>query len=147
MRRRIILAAVLIGGCLEAGLNQNQQAPGNGETGVDVGIGDIAIDPGGRYVFYTSGDRLQYADLVTRTHHRVKGLVDAQRFAFGPAGAVSSTPSAGRRPVKLSSSSPTTSARAAPSGRGRWRSASPSRATGSRCCRGSSRPPTAARWW
>ena len=86
MRRRIILAAVLIGGCLEAGLNQNQQAPGNGETGVDVGIGDIAIDPGGRYVFYTSGDRLQYADLVTRTHHRVKGLVDAQRFAFGPAG-------------------------------------------------------------
>jgi hypothetical protein len=84
--RRTVVCAVVIGGCLGAGLNQNQQGPGNGDTGVEVGAGDIAVDPTGRWVFYTAGERLHHVDLAGGTRRQVAGVRKPHRFAFGPTG-------------------------------------------------------------
>ena len=59
------VALVSLSHCVEGGLNQNERTAGNSENGVEVGFGELAIDPTGAYVLSRSEDALVYGDLET----------------------------------------------------------------------------------
>ena len=51
-----LAAAISLSQCVEGGLNQNERAPGDGDEGVNVGFGEIAIDPTGAYFLSRSDE-------------------------------------------------------------------------------------------
>lgn len=62
---RLLLCSTLLVGfaCLEGGANQNGQRSGNREGGIQLWLGDIAIDSDGRYFLSRTDDHLVVGDL------------------------------------------------------------------------------------
>jgi DNA-binding beta-propeller fold protein YncE len=77
-----LAAALSLAHCVDGGLNENEQTAGNGDNGVDVGFGEIAIDPSGSYLISRADDALVYGDLATAQVHTLRGLGEVQRVAF-----------------------------------------------------------------
>jgi WD40 repeat protein len=76
-------AAVLtLSHCAEGGLNLNEQMPGDGDNGVAVGFGEIAIDPSGSYLLSRSEDALVYGDLKTTEVRPLPAMGMTERVAF-----------------------------------------------------------------
>lgn len=65
-RRHVALALAIIGGCIEGGANNGGKKAGNQDGGVLLAIGDIAIDPHGRYFLSRSDGQLVVGDLDTQ---------------------------------------------------------------------------------
>lgn len=63
------------------GLNENQQAPGDKPDGVAVGMGDIAVAPGGDFVVFTRGDELAVGIPATGEVHSLP-VTSPTRLAF-----------------------------------------------------------------
>ncbi len=70
----------------EGGLNDNERSAGNGDNGVSVGFGEIAIDPTGQYLISASKQQLVYGSLKDGSTHVLNGLSGSQRVAFDHAG-------------------------------------------------------------
>jgi DNA-binding beta-propeller fold protein YncE len=77
-----LAAALSLAHCVDGGLNENEQTAGNGDNGVDVGFGEIAIDPSGSYLISRADEALAYGDLSTGQVHTLRGLGEVQRVAF-----------------------------------------------------------------
>ena len=58
-------AAMTLSHCTEGGLNLNEQRPGDGDMGVQVGFGEIAVDPTGKFLLSRTENALVYGDLTT----------------------------------------------------------------------------------
>lgn len=91
-----LVGALGVAHCFEGGANFNQQAPGNnGQGGVDLtggapegssvrfGYGEIAVDPGGRYVLSRVGEHLVRGDLRSGASEIVSHVKRPRRIAFG----------------------------------------------------------------
>lgn len=88
-RRRLELASVfaavpvmLASGGGMGGANLDMRAPGNGDKGVDVSAGNIAVSPSGKYFVHSSTDRLVIGDLSTKTLRSVPELGAPAIVAF-----------------------------------------------------------------
>jgi WD40 repeat protein len=77
-----LAAAMSLAHCVDGGLNENEQMAGNGDNGVDVSFGDIAIDPSGSYLVSRTSDALVYGDLQTGAVRTLRGLGEVDRVAF-----------------------------------------------------------------
>jgi DNA-binding beta-propeller fold protein YncE len=71
---------------IDGGLNENQRAPGNGDVGIDLSFGEIAIDPSGSYLLTKGEGGIHRADLHTAEVTHVAPLDNAIRVAFSPDG-------------------------------------------------------------
>lgn len=67
------------------GANKGSQAPGSGDGGVKLSLGEIAVDPQGSYFLSTSDSKLLLADIETRSVEVLAGLPVPQTAAFWPA--------------------------------------------------------------
>lgn len=74
--------SLLTAACIDGGLNQNEQRPGNQEDGTSLVFGDVAVDPSGRYFLSRSDDQLLYGDIETGRAHLLPGLAAPLRVAF-----------------------------------------------------------------
>ena len=89
--RHLALTALLLSplttGCFgfEGGANMNEQAPGSGDDGVHLSLGDIAIHPDGSHLLARSGDILIRADIDNGHARELPGLPKPERLAFDPA--------------------------------------------------------------
>ncbi len=82
-----VLLVVSVASCMnQAGLNQNEREAGGGDSGVSVGVGEIAIDPTGSYLLSRTEDRLVYAELATGQTRVLPGLGYTQRVTFDHTG-------------------------------------------------------------
>jgi WD40 repeat protein len=75
-------AAMTLSHCTEGGLNLNEQMPGDGDQGVEVGFGEIAIDPSGQYLLSRTEEALVYGDLKTAQVRTLPGMGETERVAF-----------------------------------------------------------------
>lgn len=66
------------------GANEGGKAPGSGDTGIDLAVGEIAVDPQGRYFVSQADGKLMVADLDSRRFREIKGLPTPTRLAFWP---------------------------------------------------------------
>lgn len=74
--------------CLDdGGANQNERTPGNGDDGVPVWAGEIAIDPTGHYLVTAVDGRLFHGDLSTGETRSLSKLKGTLRLAFDHGGA------------------------------------------------------------
>jgi hypothetical protein len=81
------VAALFLINCLDdSGLNRNERTPGNGEDGIPVWSGEIAIDPTGQYLVTSKGGSIIYGDLESGETRRLSGLTGTTRLAFDHAG-------------------------------------------------------------
>lgn len=81
------IAAMPLAHCLDdAGWNDNERSPGNGEDGVPLWGGEIAIDPTGRYLLTSHEGKLIYGDLNDGATHALPKLTGATRVVFDHAG-------------------------------------------------------------
>jgi hypothetical protein len=80
------LASLQLAACLEiGGLNQNEQSAGSQDGGVNVQLGDIAIDPGGRYLLARANAALVFAALDGGEPRKLVGVDTPVTLAFdGP---------------------------------------------------------------
>jgi hypothetical protein len=76
------LPVMLASGENMGGANQGGAAPGSGKTGVDLAVGDIAVEPGGGYFLSRQGSALLIGDLETRRVESLPGLPSPDRVAF-----------------------------------------------------------------
>ncbi|MCS6899686.1 MAG: hypothetical protein RMJ98_08345 [Myxococcales bacterium] len=67
------------------GANEGGKAPGSGDTGIDLAVGEIAVDPQGRYFVSQVDGKLKVADLDSLRFREIKGLPKPTRLAFWPA--------------------------------------------------------------
>jgi DNA-binding beta-propeller fold protein YncE len=84
--RTLAMATAVSGfaSCMEAGLNQNEREAGDGDDGVDVGFGEIAIDPTGSYLLSANAQgRLLYAAIAEGNGHVLGSLKNVYRVVFG----------------------------------------------------------------
>jgi hypothetical protein len=75
-------AAMTLSHCTEGGLNLNEHTAGDGDMGVEVGFGEIAIDPTGSYLLSRTEDALVYGDLKTAEVRPLPAMGMAERVAF-----------------------------------------------------------------
>ena len=81
------IAAMVLANCLDdAGSNRNERKPGNGEDGVAIWAGEIAIDPTGHYLVTANEHSVVYGDLETGETRRLSQLRGTTRLAFDHAG-------------------------------------------------------------
>lgn len=67
------------------GANMQERAAGSGNKGVNLALGEIAVDPHGRYFLSKAGDgRLTLADVSTRRTRSLSELPSALLVAFFP---------------------------------------------------------------
>jgi len=80
----LLLSSAALISCIEeqGGLNTNERSAGNGDDGVSVGFGEIAIDPTGQYLLSASQGQLVYGDLENGSTRRLRGLSGTHRVAF-----------------------------------------------------------------
>ena len=76
------LPVMLASGENMGGANQGGAAPGSGKTGVDLAVGDIAVEPGGAYFLSRQGSTLLMGDLATRRVEALAALPAPDRVAF-----------------------------------------------------------------
>ena len=81
-----LLAAITLSQCIEGGLNQNERAAGDGDEGVNVAFGEIAIDPTGSYFLSRTDDALLRGDLKTGLTSTLSELSSVDRVAFAHEG-------------------------------------------------------------
>lgn len=76
MKRRhtFLLALAIIAGCIEGGANQAGRRAGNRDGGLQLALGELAVDLGGRYFLSRSDGVLVVGDLQTRTMERLDAL-------------------------------------------------------------------------
>jgi hypothetical protein len=77
-----LAAVVTLAHCTDGGLNLNEQMPGDGDMGVAVGFGEIAIDPTGTYLLSRTEDALVYGDLKTAEVRTLPAMGMVERVAF-----------------------------------------------------------------
>jgi hypothetical protein len=77
-----LAAVIAFANCVEGGLNQNEREAGDGDEGVSVGFGEIAIDPTGAYFLSRSDEALVYGDLATGATKVLTQLSSVERVAF-----------------------------------------------------------------
>ncbi len=79
-----LTSSVIFISCIEeqGGLNDNERTAGNGDKGVSVSFGEIAIDPTGHYLISASNNKLIYGDLADGSTRALKSLSGTQRVAF-----------------------------------------------------------------
>jgi hypothetical protein len=80
------VAAITLSQCIEGGLNQNERAAGDGDEGVNVGFGEIAIDPTGSYFLSRTDDALLRGDLKNGVISTLAQLSAVDRVAFAHEG-------------------------------------------------------------
>jgi DNA-binding beta-propeller fold protein YncE len=81
------IAATIFANCMDdGGLNRNERTPGNGENGVPVWVGEIAIDPTGQYLVSSINGRLIHGDLTDGATRTLTKLAGTTRLAFDHAG-------------------------------------------------------------
>lgn len=68
--------------CDFGGLNQNQQEAGNQDDGVNLGFGDIAIDPTGTYFLSRNDGKLVHGNILTGGAKVLPGVDKPVRLAF-----------------------------------------------------------------
>lgn len=79
-----LLSSAALISCIEeqGGFNDNERMAGNGDDGVSVGFGEIAIDPTGRYLLSASEGQLVYGSLQDGSTRTLRGLSGTHRVAF-----------------------------------------------------------------
>ncbi len=79
-----VLSSAALISCIEeqGGFNDNERTAGNGDDGVSVGFGEIAIDPTGHYLLSASKGQLVYGSLQDGSTHALQGLRGTHRVAF-----------------------------------------------------------------
>jgi DNA-binding beta-propeller fold protein YncE len=81
------IAATIFANCMDdGGLNRNERTPGNGENGVPVWVGEIAIDPTGQYLVSSIDGKLIHGDLKDGATRKLSKLAGTTRLAFDHAG-------------------------------------------------------------
>lgn len=73
--------AVLASGS-PGGANQGGAAPGSGDKGVAVGLGQLAVDPTGRYYLSEQSQKLVLGDLRDKTSRALADIPTPDRLAF-----------------------------------------------------------------
>lgn len=89
--RRAWRAAALSAGLLsllgcEGGLNLNEQSVGNGDNGVSLALGNIAIDPSGRYFLVRAQGETAQVDVESGRARMLRSLEEPLQLAFSPSG-------------------------------------------------------------
>ncbi len=83
--RLLVCSSLLVGfACLEGGANQNGQRSGNREGGIQLWLGDIAVDSGGRYFLSRTDDHLVVGDLEIGVLSVVDEIPVPEVLAFRP---------------------------------------------------------------
>jgi hypothetical protein len=84
MKRRhsFFFALAIVAGCIEGGANQGGRHAGNRDGGLQLALGEIAVDLGGRYFLSRSDGVLVLGDLDTRTMERLDALPTPDLLAF-----------------------------------------------------------------
>ena len=87
VRNWLVASAIALttAGC-EGGFNFNEQMPGNGDRGVSLSAGDIAIDPAGRYYLARAGDRTVHVGIEDGDARVLSRLGTPMQMAFSPSG-------------------------------------------------------------
>lgn len=85
------LVAAAIGsacGAPSGGANQGARAPGNGDSGIQLGSfrWELAVSPNGRFALYRHADQMLLLDLQSRVARAIPGLREPQLVAFWPDG-------------------------------------------------------------
>lgn len=79
------LPVMLASGENIGGANSGNQAPGNGDEGVQLALGDIAVDPQGKFIVSQAKGQLRVATMTDRTFRLVEGVPSPRVLAFWPA--------------------------------------------------------------
>src|SRR5688572_19409980 len=78
-----LAAVITLAHCVDGGLNENEREAGDGDEGVNVAFGEIAIDPTGSYLLANRDEELLYAQLASGQMEALPGLSEVARVAFG----------------------------------------------------------------
>jgi WD40 repeat protein len=71
-------------GCFySGGANMNQRQPGNNDDGINVGFGEIAVEPNGEYFVTNRESQLIYVDMISREMKMLPGIHYPDRIALG----------------------------------------------------------------
>ncbi len=68
--------------CLEGGSNQNEKQAGNQDDGINVGMGDIAIHPAGKYFLSKHDNQLILGTIDNQKAEKLEGIENPQRLLF-----------------------------------------------------------------